>query len=169
MLGLGTLGDDPNVLINRKWRYTFEADFPSGKIPEQFVKIAGRPEPEHKLLNTTFYDMSYDTEVETYKIMSYMFQFGADLIHKEGFVLDSIQEMLGKAKLSLYDGTANLLEQWLFDGIWAKGICFGDLDHSSCEMPILEVTWMFQSMSRIMPVEAFPSSPEWTKTPDNSL
>ena len=40
-----------NIVFKRKFRWTFEADFPFGKIPATFVKVAARPTLELEEIN----------------------------------------------------------------------------------------------------------------------
>lgn len=102
--------------MSRKFRWTFEAEFPAGKIPAQYVKVSSRPnvtinvekpdEPckpaegeEWKPLTTTFFDYSInDTEqlAQFYKVIGSFYNLPAD---NRDAVPPS--EMLGTATLKL--------------------------------------------------------------------
>lgn len=163
MFGIGKLGEQ--TVFIRKFRWLFEADFPSGKIDPLFVKVSCRPiipgkeDDNNKSFMTTIYDIQDDKLQGFYKICQYFMQFGSDLFDAEGFPTPSVQEMLGKAKLGMYDGLGNLVEEWMFSGVWPKSMNFGDLDYSSSDETTIEVLWKYQSVQYLNPVAASPSSP----------
>lgn len=65
--------------MSRKFRWTFEADFPVGKVPVQYVKVTSRPtlsnpdekpeEHKHPPLMTTFFDTDAEAMAGLYKVL----------------------------------------------------------------------------------------------------
>lgn len=44
------------------------------------------------------------------------------------------------ARLELYDGCGNTIEQWIFESVWPQAVEFGDLSMASSDIVTLELT-----------------------------
>lgn len=43
-------------------------------------------------------------------------------------------------KLEMYDGVGDVIEKWIFEGVWCQNIEFGDLDMGSSEVSTIDLT-----------------------------
>ena len=157
-MGLGQLGSPDLVFRNRKSRYTISGEFPSGKIPEMFVKFPRRPAinesyelEQSGTFDTVHCDCGESEELKPlYNLCAAVYKFTdgkADEITDVNSpeYLESIKELLGTAVVTMYDGCGVVLEKWTFGKVWPSSINFGDLDHSSSSETIVEITWRYGS------------------------
>lgn len=111
--------------MSRRFRWTFEADFPSGKIKPQYVKVSARPsvmnDPNFNFLNatqpvefnldqwetisTTFYDLPGQSEdmLEFYHILGTFYDWTGDKIKdlSEEEKLEEFNKKAGTVTLKL--------------------------------------------------------------------
>jgi hypothetical protein len=52
----------------------------------------------------------------------------------------------GTATLNLYDGSGNVLEQWVLGHVWPQSISFGELDYASSDEATVEVTLRYSEV-----------------------
>lgn len=94
--------------------------------------------PEWKEVNLTLYDICKGTEnvVMTWIRRQY------DLLNCSKWqpCLESPIFKVAEVYLELYDGCGNVLEKWVFEGIYCKNIEFGDLEMSSSDVILCDLT-----------------------------
>jgi len=155
-MGIGSLGSE--IRFIRKFRWTLSAEFPSGNLQETFVKLASRPEvpvlcPLTGILHwkgpntvmTTFYD--YDTEKlkPLWDICIGVYKAGENMEVNSPEYEAAIKNMIGTLTLKMYDGCGTKLDEYVLKDAWPTSINFGDLDHSSCDETMIEITWKYRS------------------------
>jgi len=52
----------------------------------------------------------------------------------------------GTATLNMYDGSGEVLEQWVLGHVWPQSISFGELDYSSSDEATVEVTLRYSEV-----------------------
>lgn len=157
---------DNTTIFKRKYRWTFEADFPGGRLVPHFCKISERPtlqivEKENSdgsyriekhawaPLVTTFFDAQPDDLKDLYSLLAKFYDFGALLFKEDdpSEKLEQIKDSLGVGKIIMYDGCGNPLEEWEMRGLWPHSVNFGDLCYSSSSEIDIEITWRFKECS----------------------
>ena len=175
-MGIGPLGGG-DVIHKRKFRWTFEvykANATGGKagllVPQHFVKLASRPnisieETEINFLHgksyipgkgtwetitVTYYDVSRanggvaNEGLWNWLASVYDFTNPVTLNHastREGYS--------GIGDLSMYDGCGVVLEGWTLGDCWPQAVNFGELDYSSSEECLIEVTLRYGNVSYV--------------------
>ena len=125
-MGIGTLGDT-NVRFIRKWRWTLEADFgEDGRFGPIFVKPNTRLSPfpgdgTENYITVTYYesDLAFDMLSAICAVFNRLFE--------------NSYASVGTGKLTLYDGTGEIIEEWGLQGLSVRSIDFGDLDFTSSD------------------------------------
>lgn len=156
-LGIGKIGDSTPI-IRRKHRWTISGEFPNHSIPEAFVKVTSRPQlriEEEEIaknvwipgktkwdtITTTHYEVSEEHSSELFGMLS---TFWEGVENTDEYDPEKDTEKHGTITLKMYDGCGSLLERWDLLQVCPKAINFGDLDFSSNDEVVLEITWAFQ-------------------------
>lgn len=171
VMGLGTL-DNSNVIFKRKCRWTFRIEDICGNlnVPENFVKLASRPNlnvdeievpflgaklnvPGRGLwdnITITYYDLSGKeafTLSNLYTWIDRLHNFDTNSGPAEEYKQSSkISEYSGRGILTLFDGCGNELEEWQFNKIWPVSANFGELDYADSNEVNIELTLRFFSV-----------------------
>lgn len=179
-MGLGRLGDS-GLVHKRKFRWTFEIrNTCKGDIPKHFVKLAARPnlsieETEINFLNAktwipgkgtwesitvTYYDVGGGVPAGDVSVLwdwlASVYEFTRpDELHQASRRLD----YAGKGILKLYDGCGGEMEEWVMADMWPQAVNFGDLDYSSSEEVVIELTLRYSQ------VKYTPKCPQFTPDP----
>ena len=170
-MGLGLLGD-PNIVFRRKFRYTISGNFPSGVLPESFVKISSRPSLDQAgEITTTFYETDKAQSIYELIVAQCMLP-PFEYTKTNNYWLKKRQnKRFGDITLKMYDGCGVILEEWHCDGVTVRSVNFGDLDYSSSETTV-EIDWKYKSCSykNIIP-EFAPTYPNiyGFKTPEKHM
>jgi hypothetical protein len=158
-MGIGKLGN-PNLILKRKFRYTFEINWPCGPpVPQWYVKIAARPQLDIDEVELNFLNgvdwvpgkgrwqpltVTY-VDAATYEL-SPLYSWVATVYD---FTQQNPQDHLpqserpgyrGTATLRMYDGCGTEVENWTLQNCWPQSINFGDLDYSNSEEATIELT-----------------------------
>jgi len=157
-MGLGKLGIT-NTTFRRKWRWSVSGQFGDLNLSEKIIKTQ-RPQidsesglVEDKTFKTHFDEAPKDLiDIVT----TFMWQHPDDQLTREG--IERWNNKLGTLKLTLYDGTATVMETWAFEGVHVKSVEFGELDYSSSEEPIIDVVWGFKKCTWETPAYFSPIS-----------
>ena len=176
-MGIGRLGFD-NLIFKRKFRWTFEInDICGGKsVPRHYVKLASRPnltveETEINYLNAktwipgkaawetmtvTYIDVATIEIKPLYDWLATVYDFTNPVSLYQG---SRRSDYAGSAELNLYDGCGQELERWNMGDVWPQAINFGELDYSSSEEVVIELTLRYSQ------VQYTPLCPEFDITP----
>jgi len=130
----------------RKFRWTLAADFPSGKVPEMFIKLSSRPSVESdvpKQVTTIF----YDCDNNNFKSICDIFAPLYELEPQE--YSEKLQNFLGTVFLTMYSGVGEALEKYALYKAWPTSINFCELDHSNSSETDVEITWKYESCELI--------------------
>ena len=165
LMGLNQLGENPDLIIKRKFRWTFEATTCGGnQIPPYYLKSASRPEltmdeTQIDFLNgrmwipgkatwaempVTFIDVAAPDFAPLWGWLSSVYQFD---------VPASLQmntkpaEYQGTAYIYLYDGCGNIIEEWTLNNCWPKSYKFGELAYENSEVCTIEVSLRFWNVT----------------------
>lgn len=145
-MGIGSLG---NVTFrNRKYRWTISAEFPSGTLPESFVKLASHPDlsdESQKVVVTTFYEYEDSKLKPLWDICSAIYKLAENNDIQSPEYAQLIKDLMGTVTLKMYDSCGIKLDEYILKDAWPWSINFGDLDHSSCDETTIEVTWKYGS------------------------
>ncbi len=166
-MGIGLLGSD-EIVFKRKFRWTMliEPRCNKGRIPENFVKLASRPnitieETEINFLNgktwipgkgtwetitVTYYDVvkPNGSSIEgLYGWLASVYNFTDPVCLSQG---SSRRDYGATATLTLYDGCGKGMEQWIMKDAWPQAVNFGDLDYSSSEEVTVEITLRYSNV-----------------------
>jgi hypothetical protein len=164
-MGIGRLGFN-NVIFKRKFRWTFEVEEVCGgkTLPKDFVKLAARPnlsieEQEINYLHAktwipgkgawetitvTYYDVATNTIKPLYDWIASVYEFPDPIRLRMG---SSRANYAGRARLTLYDGCGNPLEEWVLRDVWPTAVNWGELDFSSSEEVVIELTLRYSDVS----------------------
>ena len=154
-MGIGLLGA-PNVIIKRKFRFTFEMQTPAGLVPIWFVKVAARPkldvEPtEIAFRNATtwipgkakwqpitvqYIDVPHASMGALYSWMANIYNFTQGGQSKQSEKCG----WAGTAIIRMFDGCGTPLEMWELGSCWPESINFGDLAYESSEVATIDVS-----------------------------
>lgn len=150
-LGIGQLGS--NVIINRKFRHTFEVMSGNEDIlPACYVKMNSRPAMTQEVTEInylsettwipgrlsrekivfTYWDVSNDNKV-LYEGLARIYKLSED-----GVVAQRLLPLTGEIRT--YDGCGTLIESWELKDVIIESINFGELDFSSSECTTIELT-----------------------------
>ena len=170
-MGIGVLGGS-TIVFKRKFRWTLQMeDICGSTVPEHFVKLASRPnltieETEINFLNAktwipgkaawetitvTYYDVGgSDDRLEgpankgLWDWLASVYNFVDNVGLQQGNARDAYA---GTARLILYDGCGEPMEEWIMRDAWPQAINFGDLDYSSSEEVTIELTLRYSDVS----------------------
>ena len=174
-MGIGTVGlGDPNLVIKRKFRWTFEiigTGANSFRVPPYFVRTAGLPSisidpTEINFLNdkmwvpgkatwepisVTFMNVAgtlggdaANANLDLFKWITSVFDFTAPT---RKFMSSRRSDYAGKATINLLDGCGNRLETWEITDAWPESIKFGDgLDYQSSDPLDIELTLRYSQV-----------------------
>lgn len=161
-MGIGALGA-PNIIIKRKFRWTFGMTTPVGVIPPSYVKASGRPqlevdETELNFLNATtwipgrakwqpitvtYIDVANDVSVAglyNWIATIYNFQDSVNLPQSEKLGWN------GTGLLTMYDGCGTPLETWTLGSCWPQSVNFGELDMGDSDVATIEMTLRYSEV-----------------------
>ena len=167
-MDLGLLASEKSLVFKRKYRWTFALKWNGKSIPENYVKLASRPnltieETEINYLHgkmwipgkatwesitVTFYDVANRAGkdvVDLYSWLASIYNFqdtGAKSMQQTTIQGngDTQPGWAGTAVLNMYDGCGESMETWTLQGVWPSAVNFGDLDYSSSEEATIECT-----------------------------
>lgn len=189
-MGLGTLMN-PNVFFKRKYRWTFSLNTPCGKVSENIVKVAARPQlnieeleinylqgkmwipgrASWETLTVTYYDVSAQSEDAStlYCWLKTVHEFhDPNKLRQSSVPGSGVQAganpgggWAASAVLSLYDGTGQTAETWKLGMIFPTSIQWGDLDYSSNDEATIELTLRY-STATYEPGDCMSSVPSGT-------
>jgi hypothetical protein len=168
-MGLGILGEAPDIVFKRKYRWTFKLKpYCTDEIPEAFVKLAARPnlsieETEINYLHgkmwipgkgtweavtVTYYDIGNNPGITNlYSWLAGVYDFTDPVSLKQSSAKGNTGNpgYAGTGTLNLYDGCGTVMETWTLEGVWPQAINFGELDYSSSEEVTVELTLRFHA------------------------
>jgi hypothetical protein len=154
-MGVGQLGLGNMSFSHRKPRYTLSGEFPSGKLPEHFVKYSH--DGEKKEFTTTFFDVTNDSCKELWTIFAATYDAIKDPIDQA-----KIDAQKGTALITVYNGVGEVREKHKFTGTIPSSINFGDLDFSSSECYTIEAIWKYDTWEFETPTPKFVPVPPVT-------
>lgn len=134
------------LIFHRKFRWTFEATFPNGKIPLHFVKVNARPGTLETFTITYVIDSK-----ESEPFWPVLQSFYSNLDEKIDTASKEWLSKLGAGTLKLWDGAGTLLETWELEGLYPFSVNFGELDHSDSDYSTIEITWRYSKANYINP------------------
>lgn len=172
-MGLGELAG-PDLVFKRKYRWTLEIQPYCGTqtpIPAAFVKLASRPnlsieETEINFLHgkmwipgkgswetitVTYYDIGNGGQGTTglFSWLATVYNFTDPVgLHQSSKVGNGpgSRGYGADGTLVLYDGCGKGMEQWQLQQVWPTAINFGELDYSSSEEVIIELTLRYNKV-----------------------
>ena len=164
-MGIGVIGQ-PNITFKRKFRWTFAIEGFCGdksrKVPEYFVKTAGRPniaieELELNFLNAKTWipgKTSWETITVTYIDVANLAQQQLwnwlatlyDFVNPTTLWQGEKPDWDAEGTLTMYDGCGTPLERWTLQHLWPTAINFGDLDYSNNEEATIELTLRYSDV-----------------------
>lgn len=160
-MGIGPLGA-PNIILKRKFRWTFEVSTSCGYLPPFVCKTAERPkiqieEQEVNFLNAVTWfpgkakwqpiNISY-YDVANYSLQG-LFNWVATIYNiydKVNLTMSEKAGYSGTARLVLYDGCGTPLESWVMGHVWPTSIGFGDLDYASSDFCTIDLTLRYSEV-----------------------
>lgn len=156
-MSIPNMGVSDGLVVNRKFRWILEWLTPTGDliIPKSFVRINSRPnllieevpitygtancwipgKSSWESITATYFDTINDEggALMTYWLTQQYQQYQRE--PNQPLKIDPACAVLG-----LYDGCGQLMETWELDGAIITGYSFGELDYSSYDEQLLEVT-----------------------------
>jgi hypothetical protein len=178
-----------DTVLKRKFRWTFEADFPFGKLEPCFGKVAARPtlqieEEEIDFLGTkvlnpnkqawekltvTLFDADQNTEVgkQLFPLLAEAFQLYDLSKYDVTKPAEPAEDKWGTCKLKLYDGCGCEMESWELGQSFISKINFGELDYSSTDDTTIDIELTYKTVRYIpSPTAAYtlPLSPNHHKS-----
>jgi hypothetical protein len=166
-MGLNQLGNNPDLVIKRKFRWTFEATVCGGStIPPYYLKSAARPEvslDETQLdflngrmwipgkatwaeLPVVFLDVAAPDFAPLWGWLSSVYEFDNPISLRMN---TKPREYQGIAYITLYDGCGNIVEMWILNNCWPKSYKFGDLAYESSEVCTIDVSLRYFNVQYI--------------------
>ncbi len=153
--------------MSRKWRWSFEAEFPFGRIESSFVRIAARPDTDGvntdgvKELTITYFDLNASKE-SLFKSLGMVFKpksifdIGGDpcydTINEKQHGTGKLTLMLPTAAkcpncnvaLNMFDSSGPMVpfEMWTLIHMYPYSYTYGEMDYSNGEN-VVEVTWRY--------------------------
>lgn len=109
------------VKFPRKWRWTIEGDLPGGKLKKKFIRLNSGPlrDVNNLCIDITIFDVVDWSQEDLLVLQSSVYK-------------DELPE-LGIFKLTLYDGTAIIMEEWELIDAYISIFEFNDYDESSSD------------------------------------
>ena len=172
-MGLGVLGSE-RLHFKRKFRWTLSINTRCGAIPEEYVKLAARPnisieETEINFLHqktwipgkaawetitVTYYDVAGTPDAANQNggdssiIALYNWLASVyDFTNATTIKMNSSRAgYAGVATLMLYDGCGTAVEGWQLLDAWPQAINFGELDYASSEEVTIEMTLRYSAV-----------------------
>lgn len=150
--------DDPNVCFKRKHRWLFIIDDISASGANSLPPSkSARPnisfkEIEAQHLNETVYFPGKPdwkpvtlTLYESRNGQNPVFDWLKDVYDpQQGKYVPSCDKFKKPdARLELYDGCGNVLEKWVYEAIWPQSVEFGDLDMTTSDLVVCELTMRY--------------------------
>lgn len=107
--------------MNKKWRWTIEGNLPNGKLNKKFIRLNSRPlrDVNNLCIDIIIFDV-VDWSQE-------------DLLVLQSSIYKDEVPSLGIFKLTLYDGTATIMEEWELIDAYISIFEFNDYDESSSD------------------------------------
>lgn len=165
-MGLGDIGFNADVIIKRKFRWTFEMSYCNNtkKISKKFCKTAKRPgwdieETEINYLHgktwipgkATFQEYSlvyYDTNMDdTANLLSWLATVYNFTNPKTLQMNSKLGSYTGVGTLTLYDGCGFTMESWQLEHMWPKTVDFGELDYATSDECTVDLTLRYTNLS----------------------
>jgi hypothetical protein len=173
-MGIGKIGFK-NVIFKRKFQWTFEVrDICGGQnVPVSYVKMANRPklsieEKEINHLNgkkfipgkgtwneisVSYYDVATVDNGPLFSWLASVYNFTDSIKLQMG---SQSGDYSGTGIIQMYDGCGQLLDRWTLLDMWPKEINFGELDYSSSDECLIELSLRFASAKYEPICPAFP-------------
>lgn len=168
-MGIGNLGFS-NALFKRKFRFTFEVEniCGGGRIPAHYVKIANRPKlsieetplnflngkswipgkGEWEPINITYYDVATQDVGPLFSWLASVFNFTDPNYLNMGTMR---YDYAATGILKIWSGCGDLIEIWELIDLWPNSIDFGELDYSSSDVALIDLTLRYSNV-RYTPV-----------------
>ena len=169
-MGIGKLGDR-NLSIKRKNRWTFTIipycgigiGLAKSIIGPNFIKTASRPNFEIEEIELNYMNaktwiqgkLSWQTITVSYidagaKEIAALYKWigqSAALNDPINFWQGSnFNDYAAEAILTMYDGCGNAMEAWQLSNVWPTSVNFGELDQSSSEEAMIELTLRYDKV-----------------------
>lgn len=163
-MGIGNLGFS-NITFKRNFRFTFELQdiCGGGKVPQHFVKTAGRPqieieETELNFLNgvtwipgkgrwqtmtVAYYDVATADIAPLYNWLASVYDFTDPINLHMG---SRRTDYTGTGILKMWDGCGQLIEIWTMRDVWPTNINWGELAYDSSEISTIELTMRYSQV-----------------------
>lgn len=146
--------EDPNACFKRKNRWLFKIDDISAEGVNCLAPSKGaRPsisfkeieqqhlsetiyfpgKPEWKPITLTLYDLKKSYHPVFEWLRQYYDPQGSLRYSCDGF-------KISEATLELYDGCGDIIEKWIFETVWPQSVEFGDLDMTTGDLVLCELT-----------------------------
>lgn len=154
-MGIGKLG---TTQLKRKFRFLFSIDYCNftKNVPPDYVKTASKPsftveETQLDFLNeriwipgkgiwdtvaVTYYDAADQTALNLYNWIASVYDFSNTC----RFQNSNPDDYGGTGQLISLDGCGNVLDWWTMFSMWPQNVKFGDLDMSSSDVNMIELT-----------------------------
>ena len=162
-MGIGSLGGS-HLVFKRKFRWTFAVKNDCFTVPENFVKVASRPnlsveETQIDYLNgrtwipgkgswetmeVTYYDVATNANAGLFKWLATVYDFTDPVCLAQA---SQRRDYAGQGTLKLFDGCGSLLETWILDDMWPTAINFGELDYSSSDTCDITLTLRYAAVT----------------------
>jgi hypothetical protein len=158
-MGLNQLGNNPDLIIKRKFRWQFTATTcnNSQTIPPYYLKSAARPEvtmDETQIdylngrmwipgkatwaeLPVVFIDVTASDFAPLWGWLSSVYEFDDPT---NLYMNTKPAEYQGTAYIAIYDGCGNMLELWTLNNCWPKTYKFGELAYESSDVCTIEIS-----------------------------
>jgi hypothetical protein len=171
LVGLG----DPNVVVKRQFRWTFEiisnSNNCSFRVPPYFVKTSGRPNISFEPTEINFMnDKMWIPGKATWEPITITYMDVAGSLSGNGgsgnlalyqwltsifnftsptakFMATKRRDYTATASLILWDGCGTALEQWILGDAWPESINFGTLDYASSDTVDIELSLRYSQVS----------------------
>ena len=167
-MGLNQLGSNPNLILKRKFRWTFQATTCNGakQIQPYYLKSCNRPEltvdeSQIDFLNgrmwipakaywaempVTFLDVAGSQFAPLWSWLASVY----DITDPVNLHMNSRpQDYQGTAYITLYDGCGNIIEMWVLNNCWPKSFKFGELSYESNDICTIECSLRYFNVKYI--------------------
>lgn len=164
-MGIGQVGR-ADITFKRKFRFTFEiqgfCDNEKNVVPESFVTVASRPsitfdETEINHLNAktwipgkgtwdtitvSYLDVAHEEMRNLWNWLATVYNFTDPVkLHQA-----EKRDWDATGVLNMYDGCGTLIEGWELQHMFPQVINFGDVDYSSSDIAMIELTLRFSDV-----------------------
>lgn len=132
-------------MIKRKFRWTFEASFPKGDMPQTQVKINDRPaQPLPDMEGVGGFDYEISTilcnNIDSIAVLGDFSDPKISGLKKQS---NEWLSLLGTGILKLWTGSGDLIEEWTLGGLYPLAFYFVDVDFY--ELPAVEICWRYSN------------------------